>query len=208
MLARILFMDCETNGLYADECSVLSVSAIKVLFEVHTQKILEEISRFERFYYLPKNEKINWRAIDVNGLTPEVLDEKRKNVSYSKTFKKDSDWRKYISDVDLFVSHNIEFDSSFLIPKKILNDKKKKFFCTMESNIYEIKIEFDYCSPYGDYKYPSLFETANYYNIDIDRKRLHESSYDCELVMKIFEKMLEKGVIKTISSYSSKYIIF
>ena len=48
MRVKVLFMDCETNGLYADECSVLSVSAIKTWIDIDTKEI-REVSRFQRY---------------------------------------------------------------------------------------------------------------------------------------------------------------
>ncbi len=197
MRVKVLFMDCETNGLYADECSVLSVSAIKTWIDIDTKEI-REVSRFQRYYFPKKNEVFNREAVQVNGLSRQVINEKRNGATYPKTFKRDFEWNEYIKDIDLFVSHNIDFDKEFMILNRVKNSKYKRYFCTMKSNIYELKLEFEYDVPsdYGSYKYPSLSETARYYQIEINPLKLHDSIYDSELVLEIFKKMYKQDKVK------------
>ena len=95
------------------------------------------------------------------------------------------------------------FDSEFMLRDR-LEHEPKKMICTMLENIDEVKAEFPYshCFDYPtiQYKYPSLIETAVYYNIEFDKNKFHGSLYDCQITLEIFKKMIAKGLIKIIES--------
>ena len=193
----IIIIDCETNGLDSEEFSVLSASAIKFTFDIETKKS-EVISEFDRYYY-PKENWYNRSAIQVNSLDKENIDLKRRDVEYAEFFIDDKDWDNYIKGADIFVGHNIEyFDSKFMLDGR--TEKKIEEFdmiCTMILNIFEVKAEFEYPTPsdYSPYKYPSLYETAKFYGVDFDFRKLHGSLYDCQVVFEIFKKMVDKGLL-------------
>lgn len=42
------------------------------------------------------------------------------------------------------------------------------------------------------YKWPKLFETAKFYGIRFNESEFHKSSYDVEIMVKIFEEMLKR----------------
>jgi len=202
-MAKIIMavIDCETNGLTTNY-SVLSASAIKFEYDTKTRESTI-ISEFNRYYY-PEEKNYNWEAIRVNGLDKNTLKEKRKGVKYSKYFSKDKNWNKYIKDVDYFIGHKlIMFDSEFMLRDR-LEHEPKKMICTMLENIDEVKVEFPYshCFDYPtiQYKYPSLIETAVYYNIEFDKNKFHGSLYDCQITLEIFKRMINKGLIKIIES--------
>lgn len=177
-MREIIIFDLETNGIR--DCSVLSISAIKLEVDIENLNV-REIGKFDRYYYRNPGEKINFGAIRVNGLTDENISILRKDRNYSKYFQEDYDFEDFCDGVKHFVAHNISFDSQFL---KIPYMRK---FCTMNENVENLKIE----GKYGKYKWPKLNETAKYYGIEIDELSTHRSDYDTYLCKEIFVKMLK-----------------
>lgn len=105
----------ETNGFKGS--SVLSISAIKVSYNINTHK-MEKIDEYNRFYYRNKRwRELNLDAIRVNGLTDEEIFRRREvqEIKYPKTFLEDiNSFYDFCSDAEHFVAHNIKFDSSFI----------------------------------------------------------------------------------------------
>ena len=188
-MREIIIFDLETNGI--KDCSVLSISAIKLEVDIENLNV-REIGKFDRYYYRNPGEKINFGAIRVNGLTDENISILRKDRNYSKYFDEDYDFEDFCDGVKHFVAHNISFDSQFL---KIPYMRK---FCTMNENVENLKIE----GKYGKYKWPKLNETAKYYGIEIDELSTHRSDYDTYLCKEIFVKMLKDN------NYNSKILEF
>lgn len=188
-MRKIIIFDLETNGIR--DCSVLSISAIKLEVDIENLNV-REIGKFDRYYYRNPGEKINFGAIRVNGLTDENISILRKDRNYSKYFEEDYDFEDFCDGVKHFVAHNISFDSQFL---KIPYMRK---FCTMNENVENLKIE----GKYGKYKWPKLNETAKYYGIEVDELSTHRSDYDTYLCKEIFVKMLKDN------NYNSKILEF
>ena len=188
-MREIIIFDLETNGIR--DCSVLSISAIKLEVDIENLNV-REIGKFDRYYYRNPGEKINFGAIRVNGLTDENISILRKDKNYSKYFEEDYDFEDFCDGVKHFVAHNISFDSQFL---KIPYMRK---FCTMNENVENLKIE----GKYGKYKWPKLNETAKYYGIEVDELSTHRSDYDTYLCKEIFVKMLKDN------NYNSKILEF
>ena len=188
-MRKIIVFDLETNGI--KDCSVLSISAIKLEVDIENLNV-SEIERFDRYYYRNPGEKINFGAIRVNGLTDENISILRKDRNYSKYFEEDYDFEDFCNGVKHFVAHNISFDSQFL------NIPYMRKFCTMNENVENLKIE----GKYGNYKWPKLNETAKYYGIEVDELSTHRSDYDTYLCKEIFVKMLKDN------NYNSKILEF
>jgi len=188
-MRKIIIFDLETNGI--KDCSVLSISAIKLEVDIESLNV-REIGKFDRYYYRNPGEKINFGAIRVNGLTDENISILRKDRNYSKYFEEDYDFEDFCDGVKHFVAHNISFDSQFL------NIPYMKKFCTMNENVENLKIE----GKYGKYKWPKLNETAKYYGIEVDELSTHRSDYDTYLCKEIFVKMLKDN------NYNSKILEF
>ena len=188
-MRKIIVFDLETNGI--KDCSVLSISAIKLEVDIENLNV-REIERFDRYYYRNPGEKINFGAIRVNGLTDENISILRKDRNYSKYFEEDYDFEDFCNGVKHFVAHNISFDSQFL------NIPYMRKFCTMNENVENLKIE----GKYGNYKWPKLNETAKYYGIEVDELSTHRSDYDTYLCKEIFVKMLKDN------NYNSKILEF
>lgn len=188
-MRKIIIFDLETNGI--KDCSVLSISAIKLEVDIESLNV-REIGKFDRYYYRNPGEKINFGAIRVNGLTDENISILRKDRNYSKYFEEDYDFEDFCDGVKHFVAHNISFDSQFL------NIPYMRKFCTMNENVENLKIE----GKYGKYKWPKLNETAKYYGIEVDELSTHRSDYDTYLCKEIFVKMLKDN------NYNSKILEF
>lgn len=188
-MREIIIFDLETNGI--KDCSVLSISAIKLEVDIANLSV-REIGKFDRYYYRNPGEKINFGAIRVNGLTDENISILRKDRNYSKYFEEDYDFEDFCDGVKHFVAHNISFDSQFL------NIPYMRKFCTMNENVENLKIE----GKYGKYKWPKLNETAKYYGIEVDELSTHRSDYDTYLCKEIFVKMLKDN------NYNSKILEF
>ena len=176
----ILFVDLETNGL-SPSCSVLSCSAIKCRVDP-AAGTLTQLDRFDRYYY-PK-ERINPHAIAVNGLTREEIKRLRGSDEYPKHFLDDGAFQAFYDTCRRIVAHNCSFDRSFL---PFFTGQS---FCTMRHNTNVVCAEW---MPWkGEYKWPTLLETARYYGIPVDESMLHKSGADVDLTFQIFEKMLAK----------------
>ena len=184
---NIIFWDTETNGLEKYH-SVLSVSAIKYSISIENNRINSNIlDRYERFYYRKANEAIGKEAIAVNGLTDDVIKEKRKGVNYPENFCNDINYFKlFCSDTKHFVGHNIYYDV------KYINFWLANMFCTMKTNTTIIGLK----RPNGKPKFPSLEETAKFYGIATDKNKLHGSMYDSSVTLQVFLKMFKNEKAK------------
>ena len=176
---NIIFFDVETNGKIGS--SVLSISAIKVNYNFEKNE-WTKVSEYNRFYFRNKGEPIDFGAVNVHGLTDEVISSKRQDIDYPSTFKEDVDaFFLYCQDTDHFVAHNIKFDRSF-IPFPLKNQ-----FDTMMENIDIVKAGIN--PSYGTYKWPKLMECAKFYNVPMNEDQLHESLYDVLITFRVFYKM-------------------
>ena len=186
MSKNIVFFDVETNGKVGS--SVLSISAIKVNFNGEIQK-WEKVGEYDRFYFRNPGEAINAGAINVNGLTDEVLEKKREGSIYPVHFKDDIEsFYSFCLDTSHYVAHNIKFDRSF-IPFMLKNQ-----FDTMIENVEIVKAGIN--EYYGTYKWPKLNECARFYNIPFDDGSLHESLYDVLITFRVFYKMSKHPIAK------------
>jgi len=171
----IIVFDTETNG-FSPNNSVLSIAAIRLKYN---GEHYVEGDRYQRFYY--PVEEYNEKAIEVNGLTREVVFEKRKGLTYPEYFENDVDsFEKFCAGTDLFAGHNISFDVKFV---PFVQYKKK--FCTMYS-MKEL-----YYKKYKINKVPKLKEAVLCVDETFDENKLHDSMYDVELTVKVLLKILD-----------------
>lgn len=190
MKKKVIFFDVETNGV-DPSCSVLSMSALKAEYDTEEDTFIK-LDIFDRYYFRNPGEEINLSAISVNGLTDEAISLRRNesNIKYPETFKEDlENFYSFCDGAEHFVAHNIRFDRSFL-PFTL-----KYQFDTMLENVNILKIK----NPiYNSYKWPKLFECANFYKVELDENNLHNSMYDVLIMARVMYKMLknEKSKIK------------
>ena len=163
---ELVFLDVEADRTGT---RVREVSAIKVLMNFHN-KTLKEIGRFERFYD-------DTREIFQNAEHDSYYND---NLSINDK----EEFYDFAKDSEIMVSHNVRYDMKFFGK---LSDKKR--FCTMINNIKMTKLEVEMAGKIF-YKFPKLKETAEFYNIPLNKSMLHTSMYDTYLCMKVFEKMM------------------
>jgi DNA polymerase-3 subunit alpha (Gram-positive type) len=192
---QVIVFDIETNGLNPEKDSVLSCSAIKYLLGDDYTMI--EIDRFERFYY--PIESFHRRATDINGLTRKRIGELRKGVEYAYHFNEDYDLVEFCSSANSYVAHNLSFDQAFIKNFSIQNSNT---FCTMKSNACVVKVRW--MENKGEWKWPSLEETARYYSIKFSHKNAHSSTYDAEITAQILQKMIFN--LKGMPSKQEEYV--
>ena len=179
-IVPIIIFDTETNGLTIDS-SVLSISAIKIFYNLDKNIFLKDFETYDRYYYIKDGEEENKDAICVNGLTHNEITKRRKDASYPKFFYDDIDnFKNFCNETKHFIGHNVKFDLKY-IDKYI---ETPFTFDTMATNKYIMKLP----STYG-YKNPKLSETANFYNIDVSCYSFHSSLDDVKVTAKIFRKM-------------------
>lgn len=176
----LIIFDTETNGLTAD-CSVLSISAVKVFYDRSAKIFLKKFETYDRYYYIKEGEKENPDAICVNGLTKDEITKRRNEADYPKNFYDDIEsFKNFCKETRHFIGHNIKFDLKYI--EKYIDTPN--IFDTMATNRYILKIP----SSYG-FKNPRLSETAEYYNIDVSCYSFHSSLDDVKVTAKIFRKM-------------------
>lgn len=172
---EFIVLDLETNGLNPYKNSVMSCAAIRCRAEVYEDiAVFRKTDSFERYYY--PVEQYNPSAVRVNCLTDDRIKELRETADYPEYFRDDDGLAEFCSGVRRFVAHNIYADMQFL------NFRPPAAFCTMRVNSGILKYKTN----------PSLVETANYYEISFDRRKLHTSVYDAYVTMKVFEVMVSE----------------
>lgn len=180
----IIIFDTETNGLTAD-CSVLSISAVKVFYDLEKKIFLKDFETYDRYYYIKEGEKENPDAVSVNGLTEKEITKRREGASYPKFFYDDIEsFKNFCNETRHFIGHNIKFDLKYI--DKYIDTPNT--FDTMAANRYIMKLP----SAYG-YKNPKLSETADFYNIDVSCYSFHSSLDDVKVTAKIFRKMCKNS---------------
>ena len=186
---NVIFWDTETNGLKRYH-SVLSISAIKCSFITEGRRIENTImEKYERFYFRKPGEELGEEAIEVNGLTDEVIKKYRRGYNYPVNFSDDiKAFRLFCSDTRHFVGHNIFYDRQYI------NFWLPNMFCTMKNNTPVIRLK----RSDGSLKYPSLWDTAKFYGIEIDENELHSSMYDAYITYQVFVKMTENNKTKKV----------
>lgn len=184
---RFIVLDTETNGLNI-LYSVLSIGGIKCRIE--NGQILEE-ETFERYYF--PVEPYEEKAIEKNGLTQETIEALRNDAKYPAFCKKDKEVTTFLKDVTFFVGHNIEFDLDMIPPLHSRKYDKRRSIDTMKLNtdiVQSGSIKYDH------YKWPTLEETARYYNITKKETKFHNALFDAQITLDIFKLMYAESMKK------------
>ena len=194
-IISLIIFDTETNGWTAD-CSVLSISAVKVFYDLEKKIFLKDFETYDRYYYIKEGEKENPDAVSVNGLTEKEITKRREGFSYPKFFYDDIEsFKNFCNETRHFIGHNIKFDLKYI--DKYIDTPNT--FDTMAANRYIMKLP----SSYG-YKNPKLSETADFYNIDVSCYSFHSSLDDVKVTAKIFRKMCKNSDKNAVRFLNSK----
>lgn len=183
---RIMIFDTETGGTnpYANDILQLSYQII----DGNNYSVVREAN-----YYFPwpKNKsRVQWGAIQVNGLTEEFL----ANQDLHERYEVLSEFINELMTCDLCVAHNGDFDKGFInataIREGISSFDWPPLIDTMKTttNLCRLPAYGGRCG----YKWPKLIELAECLRIKTDDINLHDSSADVELTKRCFLYLLEK----------------
>lgn len=181
-------LDLETNGLRAGMEPVLSMSAEK--FVIGQDKRIVIADSFTRYYYC--TEPYNPGATRVNHLYDDTVITERRSKDkwkgkYPKHFLDDLDFvKKFCGSCKNYMGHNIiNYDSKWLTSTLDM----KNMFDTQRANAW-------FPPSHNNGMGPRLPMAVDYYKITLDESQLHTSSYDVEMVRRVFEKMLELSTMR------------
>ncbi len=186
---RILVFDTETSGLNPQWNVILQLS-----YQVVDSDSWTTQKTVNHYFAWPEDKsRVTWEAINVNGLTEEVLGSKQlsNRKAALEEFVKDKD------SCDLLVAHNLEFDKKFIIAAcreegvKFASSGWSKSYDTMKRTTSFCQIPKDWGS---GYKWPKLTELANCLGVDYSHIALHDSSGDVELTKLCFEGIVANGL--------------
>jgi len=186
---RILVFDTETSGLDPQWNVILQLS-----YQIVDSDSWATLKKVNHYFPWPDNKaRVTQEAVNVNGLTEEVLASKQ--LSNRKTA-----FEEFVADkdsCDMLVAHNLEFDKKFIIAS--CREEGVKFANSGWSKSYDtMKRTTSYCQiPKGwgsGYKWPKLTELADCLGIDYSQIALHDSSGDVELTKLCFEGIVAEGL--------------
>lgn len=186
---RILVFDTETSGLNPQWNVILQLS-----YQIVDSDSWATKKTVNHYFAWPEDRsRVTQEAINVNGLTEEVLASKQLS-SRKKAFEE------FVADkdsCDLLVAHNLEFDKKFIIAScreegvKFANSGWAQSYDTMKRMTSYCQIPKDWGS---GYKWPKLTELADCLGIDYSHISLHDSSGDVELTKQCFKKIVNQGL--------------
>ena len=186
---RILVFDTETSGLDPQWNVILQLS-----YQIVDSDSWTTIKTVNHYFSWPENRaRVTQEAINVNGLTEEVLANKQlsNRKAALEEFVADKD------SCDLLVAHNLEFDKKFIVAS--CREEGVKYASSGWSKSYDtMKRTASFCQipkTWGNgYKWPKLTELADCLYIDYSKISLHDSSGDVELTKLCFEGIVANGL--------------
>ena len=186
---RILVFDTETSGLDPQWNVILQLS-----YQIVDSDSWTTIKTINHYFSWPENKaRVTQEAINVNGLTEEVLANKQlsNRKAALEEFVADKD------SCDLLVAHNLEFDKKFIVAS--CREEGVKYASSGWSKSYDtMKRTASFCQipkTWGNgYKWPKLTELADCLYIDYSKISLHDSSGDVELTKLCFEGIVANGL--------------
>ena len=183
---NILIFDTETGGVNAEMNDILQLSY--QVIDGQTFDVVKEVNHF--FPWPEERWRVQWGAIEVNGLTEEVLATK----TMSRRFDALNEFIDDLAECDICVAHNGDFDKKFINatarregnvpidwPRMIDTMKTTAGLCRLPDRHGR-----------SSYKWPKLIELAECLSIPTDDINLHDSSADVELTKRCFIKLVEK----------------
>ena len=186
---RILVFDTETSGLDPQWNVILQLS-----YQIVDTESWAAVKTVNHYFAWPENKaRVTLEAINVNGLTEEVLSGKQ--LSNRKTALEE-----FVADkdsCDLLVAHNLEFDKKFIIAS--CREEGVKFASSGWSQSYDtMKRTTNYCQIPKDwgngYKWPKLQELYKKL-FDCEFEDAHNSMSDVTATLKCFKEMRRVGWI-------------
>ena len=173
-MTKVIGLDTETTGLDVSKGHAI-VEIGMLLYDVETEKLLDKFVR-----KINPMRAIDAKAQEVHGITFSSL-------QYCPTFKDiASEIKDFISQADLLVIHNADFDIPFIgieLMRAGLELPEIHATCTMK--------EGRWATPLG--KSPNLGELCFALGVEYDKSRAHGAEYDIETTMQCYFKGLKRG---------------
>ena len=182
---NILIFDTETGGVncYANDILQLSYQII----DSRSFNVIKEVNHF--FPWPEDKSRVQWGAIQVNGLTEEYLATKELSDRHDAINEFIDD----LIDCEVCVAHNGDFDKNFI---NATAQREGIYRFNWPMMIDTMKTTTELCRlpgrGRGGYKWPKLSELAECLRIKTDDINLHDSSADVELTKRCFLYLLEK----------------
>lgn len=183
---NILIFDTETGGVncYANDILQLSYQVI----DSRSFNVTKEANHF--FPWPEDKSRVQWGAIQVNGLTEEYLATK----DLSDRHEALNEFIDDLLDCEVCVAHNGDFDKNF-INATAQREGIYRFNWPMMIDTMKTTTELCRLPARGGrcgYKWPKLIELAECLRIKTDDINLHDSSADVELTKRCFLYLLER----------------
>lgn len=182
---NILIFDTETGGISCQYNDILQLSY--QVIDSKTHRVIREVNHF--FPWPEDKSRVQWGAIQVNGLTEEYLATKKLSDRHDAINEFIDD----LIDCEVCVAHNGDFDKKFINAtaerEGIYRFRWPMMIDTMKTTTQLCRIP---CSNgRSGYKWPKLIELAECLHIKTDDINLHDSSADVELTKRCFLYLLE-----------------
>ena len=185
---KILIFDTETGGINPLYNDILQLSY--QIVNLNTRTVEKEVNHY--FPWPEDKRRVQWGAIQVNGLTEAYLATKTLSERYDAVMEFYDD----MAECQYIVAHNGDFDRKFIdatasregIPTTF--KKWKTMIDTMKTTTNLCCIP---CRKKEGYKWPKLIELAEFLEIDTDDINLHDSSADVELTKRCFMTLVDDG---------------
>jgi DNA polymerase III epsilon subunit-like protein len=182
----ILFLDLETDGVISPKGNFTNQKIIQISYQIHENngnQIIKINDFVKGVDYIKVIEGLNRVSVDFlneNGI--ELKDALEKLVNFINLY-----------NVDKIVCHNTAFDLT------ILNRELTNLNIFIEKDIDEICTQTNekickFCN-LRNLKWPKLLELSEKLDIIIEKDKLHDASYDVEILQKCFTKLVELKVI-------------
>lgn len=183
---RILIFDTETGGTNPYANDILQLS-----FQIVDGNTFQTIREVNYYFPWPENKyRVQWGAVQVNGLTEEFL----ATQVLSDRYEALNDFIDELIECDLCVAHNGDFDKNFINAtarrEGIYPFEWPKMIDTMKTTVNLCQLSSRGCGR-GN-KWPKLIELAECLRINTDDINLHDSSADVELAKRCFLYLLER----------------
>jgi len=174
----MIIIDFETNSSNIGD--VVEVAIIKVS-PTKKDGVFQVIDTFHRYYF--SSFATNPYSLDVHGLSPHIIKQKREGVEadYPRLFKNDTDFEKFCIGTNIIVAHNLSFELRHISERILFS----RHLCTMKLN----KTCVSATGKTGKIKSPSLGETCSFYGISFSETSHHGALYDTERTLDILNSM-------------------
>lgn len=183
---NILIFDTETGGVNCYANDILQLS-----YQVIYSRSFNVIKEVNHFFPWPEDKsRVQWGAIQVNGLTEEYLATK----DLSDRHEALNEFIDDLLDCEVCVAHNGDFDKNF-INATAQREGIYRFNWPMMIDTMKTTTELCRLPARGGrcgYKWPKLIELAECLRIKTDDINLHDSSADVELTKRCFLYLLER----------------